>query len=658
MYRILKKFPELLPFENDINLRMDRYYKKREQLLKNNKSLIDFANAYLWYGFHKEKDGWTYREWAPGADKVYLTGDFNGWKWTETPLNRIENGDWEIKLKGDLLHKGSRVLTIVQNGERLSQHIPLFARRVTQDWVTQSWCCEVWEEDDFFWTDDGFYSSDPPLIYEAHIGMSSEEEKISTYKEFADNVLPHIKGMGYNTVQLMAVMEHPFYGSFGYQVSNFYAASSRYGYPDELKYLVNKAHELGIRVLLDIVHSHAVGNTLEGINLFDGTDYQFFHSGKEGDHPAWGTKLFDYDKPEVLHFLLSNLKFWQKEYHFDGFRFDGVTSMLYKSHGLGENFSSLSSYFSMNTDVSAVTYLQLANELVKEVNPHSLTVAEDMSGMPGMCESIASGGIGFDYRLGMGLPDLWIKLIKERRDEDWNLGEIWRELTFRNAKTIAYSESHDQALVGDQTIIFRLAGAKMYDSMERDCHNTVIDRAVALHKLIKLLTMSAGGSGYLNFMGNEFGHPEWIDFPRPGNGNSFKYCKRQWSLMRSDRLKYGLLCYFDHDIIKTVAYYKIFDQDYPELKCLNEGDKVLAYERGGLLFVFNFSPDRDYYDYAIQVSHGVDYECIICSDDSRYGGFNRVKKENYSAFFPEHKGNFVRLYLPARTCLILKPTSF
>lgn len=658
MYSILKKCPELKPFAGDINLRMKLYRKKRAQLLQNHASLKDFANAHAWYGFHKTKDGWVYREWAPAADAVYLTGDFNGWKWTETPLTRLPDGNWEIELKGDILHKGSRVLTIVQNGDRLTQHIPLYARRATQDWITKSWCCEVWDDETPYpWTDDGFYSDEPPLIYEAHIGMSSEEEKISTYREFAETVLPHLKGMGYNTVQLMAVMEHPYYGSFGYQVSNFFAASSRYGYPDELKDLINKAHQMGIRVLLDVVHSHAVANTLEGINLFDGTDYQFFHAGGEGDHPAWGTKLFDYDKPEVLHFLLSNLKFWQEEYHFDGFRFDGVTSMLYKSHGLGENFSSLSAYFSMNTDVAAVTYLQLANELVHQINPHCLTIAEDMSGMPGMCESIPSGGIGFDFRLGMGIPDLWIKLVKECRDEDWNLGHIWHELTFRNAPTIAYVESHDQALVGDKTIMFRLADAEMYDHMECDCHTPVIDRAMALHKMIRLLTMSAGGSGYLTFMGNEFGHPEWIDFPREGNGNSFKYCRRQWSLMKNDRLKYGQLCAFDHDIVHTAAYYRIFEQDYPCLKWLNEGDKVIAYERGGLLFVYNFSPDRDYCDYAIPVSLGEDYECLFSSDDYCYGGFGRIERGTHSAFFPGHDGNFIRLYLPARTCIVLKPLS-
>ena len=656
MLRIIKTHPELRPFEADLKLRMDLYQRKHRQLLPGGGRLLDFANAHNWYGFHQEKDGWVYREWAPAADQLYLTGDFNDWHWTDTPLRRLEGGSWEIFLPGDTLHKGSRVLTIVRNGDRLTQHVPLYARRVTQDWVTQSWCCEVWDElTPYPWMDAGFHSEEPPLIYEAHVGMASEDNRIATYREFADNVLPHVLDAGYNTVQLMAIMEHPYYGSFGYQVSSFFAASSRYGYPDDLKYLINKAHSMHIRVLLDVVHSHAVGNTLEGINMFDGTSYQFFHDGAEGNHPAWGTKLFDYDKPQVLHFLLSNLKFWMEEFHFDGFRFDGVTSMLYHDHGLGVAFSDLSHYFTMNTDTESVTYLQLANELIRQVNPHALTIAEDMSGMPGMCEPIEDGGIGFNYRLAMGIPDLWIKWVKERRDEDWHLGTLWKELTFRNAPTIAYVESHDQALVGDQTMIFRLAGAAMYDQMSMDCHTQVIDRAVALHKMIRLLTIAAGGTGYLCFMGNEFGHPEWIDFPRPGNGNSFTYCRRQWSLMTNPELKYGALYAFDRDMVHTVTKYHVLEQEYPELRWVHEDDHVLAFERGGLLFVFNFSPDHSYTDYVIPVSRGVDWHPLFSSDDSCYNGYGRVAHDPVSACIPGREGNFVRLYLPARTAIVLAP---
>ena len=667
MLRILKKFPELKPYESDLKLRMDRYAGKKKQILKDGETLNDFANGHEFYGFHRTPDGWVYREWAPGADQLYLSGDFCDWHWLDWPMEKKDNGNWELFLPGETLHQGSRVITIVRNGDRLTQHLPLYTRRAVQDWVNGSWCCEVLDPDPYPWTDQDFHSEDAPLIYEAHVGMCTEEYKIATYTEFADTVLPHVKDAGYNTVQLMAIMEHPFYGSFGYQVSNFFACSSRFGQPDELKYLVNKAHSMGIRVLLDVVHSHAVGNTLEGINFFDGTPYQFFHEGGRGNHSAWGTKCFNYDKPEVLHFLLSNLKFWLTEFHFDGFRFDGVTSMLYMDHGLGTAFSNLGMYFTMNTDVESVTYLQLANELIRQVKPDALTIAEDMSGMPGMCEPVPDGGIGFDYRLGMGIPDLWIRLAKETRDEDWRVGKLWWELTFRNAPTIAYVESHDQALVGDKTMIFRFADAAMYDQMNKDCHSQVIDRAIALHKMIRLLTLSAGGNGYLNFMGNEFGHPEWIDFPRPGNGNSFHYCRRQWSLMKNPDLKYQYLYKFDQDMIAAAKQYHIFDVGWPTLSKIHEDQHVLAFERNGLLFVFNFDPTTSYTDYEIPVTQAKDYQIVFSSDDWCYGGYGRnardpiphwtaePKKDEKGEKADEKPETFVRLYIPARTALVLCP---
>ena len=658
MYRILKDFPDLKPFEADINLRMDNYYKKIELLLPKGSSLIDFANAHHYYGIHRIPDGWVYREWAPAANQLYLTGEFNNWNRTSHPMRKIDKdaGIWEITLSDKELHQGSKVKTMVLNGVELTEHMPIYTRRAVQDPDTKMWCCEVWDTlTPYPWTDQDFHMDEAPLIYEAHVGMSAEEGRIATYREFADNVLPRVKRDGYNTVQLMAIMEHPFYGSFGYQVSNFYAPSSRYGLPEDLKYLINKAHEMGIRVLLDVVHSHSVKNTTDGINLFDGTTEQFFHPGARGEHSAWGTKCFNYDKTEVIHFLLSNLKFWMTEYHFDGFRFDGVTSMLYLDHALGTNFDNYQKYFSLNTDTQAVTYLQLANELIHQVNPNAVTIAEDMSGMPGMCVPISHGGIGFDYRLAMGIPDMWIKLVKDATDESWSVGNIWGQLVLRNAPTIAYVESHDQALVGDQTMMFRLAGAAMYTDMEKGTHNPVIDRATALHKMLRLITITAGGNGYLNFMGNEFGHPEWIDFPREGNNDSYQYCRRQWSLESNPFLKYEYLGLFDRDMLQLVKDYKLFQDKDADFLYVHEENHILAFERNNAVFVFNFHPTKSFVDYAIPVNRGTDYETIFCTDDSIYGGENRVAKIRHSAMIPGIKGNHVRLYLPNRTGLVLYP---
>ena len=655
MYPILERDAALRPFERDINLRMDNY-RRMHALLANGRTLSDFANAHEYYGFHHTMDGWVYREWAPGADALYLSGEFNNWSADETPLTRLPGGSWEVKLPEGTLHDGMRVKTVVRNGDKLTWHIPLYARRVIQDPQSFEWICEVWNPiEPYAWTDAGFKPEPHLFIYESHVGMATEEYRVGTYREFADNVLPRVKELGYNTIQLMAIMEHPYYGSFGYQVSNFFAASSRFGYPEDLKYLVDTAHGMGIAVLLDVVHSHAVKNTVEGINRFDGTDTQFFRAGRAGDHPAWDTKCFNYGKTEVIHFLLSNLKFWMTEYHFDGFRFDGVTSMLYHDHGLGAAFSNLRMYFSLNTDTEAITYLQLANELIHEINPNGITIAEDMSGMPGMTVKVEEGGIGFDYRLAMGLPDMWIRLIKEKRDEDWNLEYIWHELNDRMAATIAYVESHDQALVGDQTIMFRLAEAHMYTDMDKICHNQVIDRAMALHKMLRLITAAAGGNGYLNFMGNEFGHPEWIDFPREGNGWDYKYCRRQWSLPENGYLKYGQLNLFDHDMIWTFRKVDLLGDGTAHLRFIRQDDHIIAFERGGLVFVFNFDPVRSHMDYVIPVSVGRDHEVVFTTDDGCYGGFDNIGHELRSAFIPGMNTPALKLGLPPRTAMVLKP---
>ncbi len=660
-YKILE-YDSLLKnyYEKDIELRVNDYKRKKKELLGRGETLSDFANGAEYFGFHRTSDGWVYREWAPAADEMYLIGDFNGWNKTSHPMEKKENGVFEIQLDGkDALYNGCKVKAIVVNGDRVMERIPLYAKYVTQDPVTYMWCAEIYEEEKpFEWTDSEFKGEKIPLIYECHIGMAQEKYGIGTYTEFKDNILPRIKDLGYNTIQIMAIMEHPYYGSFGYQVSNFFAASSRYGKPAELKDLINTAHEMGIRVLLDVVHSHAVKNTNEGINEFDGTDYQFFHAGAKGNHSAWDTKLFNYGKNEVIHFLLSNLKFWMTEYHFDGFRFDGVTSMIYLDHGLGSAFDHYDKYFSMNTDIEALTYLTLANELIHQINKEALTIAEDMSGMPGMCIPIRSGGIGFDYRLAMGVPDMWIKFLKEYRDEDWDIWRMWYELTGRRPKekVIGYAESHDQALVGDKTIMFRLCDKEMYWCMNKDSQNIIIDRGIALHKMIRLVTHSLAGEGYLNFMGNEFGHPEWIDFPREGNGWSYHYCRRQWSLVDNHDLKYEWLNNFDKAMIQMSKSENLLSpKNEAHNLWVHQGDKILMYEKGKEVFVMNFHPNRSFSGYFVPVSQPGEYKVILTTDDPNFGGCDRVSQTTtyQTVQLPDGRYGF-QVYIPSRTAIVFK----
>ncbi|MDO5322768.1 MAG: alpha-amylase family glycosyl hydrolase [Clostridia bacterium] len=662
-YKILSIDPWLKPFYNDIELRMRRYNDVRRQLLGDKVDLSAFANGYMYYGFSRTEDGWVYREWLPGADEVHLIGDFNGWNRTSHPLTRLENGVWEIQLEGaDALQHEQRVKIQVRRGKETFDRIPAYIRRVVQDPTTKQFSGQIWAPARrFIWTDGSYKKRKltTPMIYEAHVGMGQEREGIGTYREFADNNLKRIADLGYNTVQLMAIQEHPYYASFGYQVSNFFAASSWYGDPEDLKYLINKAHELNLFVLLDVVHSHACPNTGEGLNQLDGTDNQYFLPGQRGWHPAWGTKLFNYSRMEVLHFLLSNLKFWQEEYHFDGFRFDGVTSMIYQDHGLGTSFSSYDQYFGLNTNVDAITYLQLANELIHSVNPFAVTVAEEMSGMPGMCIPIRSGGVGFDYRLSMGLPDFWIKLLKEYKDEQWDMHKLWYEMTTRRPKekNIGYCESHDQALVGDKTLIFRMADSEMYTGMDKAYHSPVIDRAIDLHKLIRFSTLVLACDGYLNFMGNEFGHPEWIDFPREGNGWSYKYARRQWSLAENGYLKYQWLESFDRAMLKFARKYRVLSKPQAVNLWIDQENKIISFAKGDLLYLFNFNTtksDPKFFLHA-HITGAGNYRAIFSSDDAEFGGLDRVSKDYvYQAREIPEKGTGFEVYIPCRTAVVFQ----
>ena len=656
--------PYLEPFEDAIRGRHDHAAWKIGQLTQGGKqTLADFANGYNYYGLHKVRGGWVFREWAPNATDIYLVGDFNEWKETEAyRCKRIEGtGNWELKLPAKAMKHGDLFKMHVKWNGGQGERIPAWATRVVQDDVTKIFSAQVWAPKKYRWKKNKFKPSrDPLFIYECHIGMAQDAEKVGTYTEFKDNVLPRIIKDGYNAIQIMAIQEHPYYGSFGYHVSSFFAPSSRFGTPEELKALIDAAHEAGIAVIVDIVHSHAVKNEVEGLGNLAGDPNQYFYPGARHEHPAWDSLCFDYGKDDVIHFLLSNCKYWLEEFHFDGFRFDGVTSMLYYSHGLGEAFTNYADYFNGHEDDNAICYLTMANKLIHEVNPNAITIAEEVSGMPGLAAKYEDGGYGFDYRLAMNIPDYWIKIIKERKDEDWKPSSIFWEVKNRRAdeETISYCESHDQALVGDKTIIFRLIDADMYWHFKHGDETDLVWRGIALHKMIRLVTAAAMNGGYLNFMGNEFGHPEWIDFPREGNGWSYKYCRRQWNLVDNPDLDYHFLGDFDKAMLEVLKSEPKFNLTPVQEIWHNDGDQILAFERGNLVFVFNFSPTRSYTDYGFLVKAGA-YEVVLNTDAKVFGGNGLADDsvEHFTNFDPLYEKDgkeWLKLYIPARSAVVLR----
>ncbi len=660
----VQKDPWLMPYSEIIEERREQVLKKEQELTQNGmQSLSDFANGYLYFGLHQTQQGWVLREWAPHATEIFLVGTFTDWNEYESySLHRMEGGVWELTLPAEALKHGDLYKLHVRWNGGGGERIPAWVTRVVQDKDTGIFSAEVWapEHPYIMKKKNVKPHKEPLLIYECHIGMSQQEEKVGSYHEFREKVLPRVVHGGYNCIQIMALQEHPYYGSFGYHVSNFFAASSRFGTPDELKELIDAAHEQGIAVIMDIVHSHAVKNEVEGLGNFAGDPNQYFYSGNRHEHPAWNSLCFDYGKNEVLHFLLSNCKYWLEEYHLDGFRFDGVTSMLYYSHGLGETFTNYGDYFNGQQDENAICYLTLANRLIHQVNPQAITIAEEVSGMPGLATPCQEGGYGFDYRMAMNIPDYWIKTIKERIDEDWKPSSMFWEVTNRrkDEKTISYVESHDQALVGDKTIIFRLIDADMYWHMQKGDENYTVHRGIALHKMIRLLTATTINGGYLNFMGNEFGHPEWIDFPREGNGWSCKYARRQWDLVDNKNLTYHYMGDFDIAMLKLIKSVRYFQKSPLREIWHNDQDQVLAYMRKDLIFVFNFNPKQSFTDYGLLVPAG-SYQAVLNSDTPCYGG-NGLTDDSVEHFtqwdplYKKKKKEWLKLYLPARTAVVLK----
>ncbi len=659
----------LAPYEGAIRGRAAHAFARARELSGDAQTLAQWASAHEYYGLHRTDDGWVFREWAPNATSMWLVGDFSEWKIDPRfECMRLPGRNvWELKVDSRRIRHGDNYRLEVRWEGGHGERIPAYARYVVQDPETNLFCAQVYESR-YEWRhpapakDDGFV----PLIYEAHVGMAGEEERLHSYTEFRDRILPRIKKAGYNVVQLMAVMEHPYYGSFGYHVSSFFAASSRFGTPDELKSLIDTAHGMGLRVIMDLVHSHAVKNERDGLSRFDGTDYQYFHGGGKGWHSAWDSRCFDYGKTDVIHFLLSNCRFWLDEYRFDGYRFDGVTSMLYWDHGLGTGFSNYGMYFDGSMDDDAWCYLQMANRVIHESHPGAITIAEDVSGMPGCAAPATDCGIGFDYRMAMGEPDFWFKLAEKVRDDDWPMGGIYYELTNRRAeeKVVSYVESHDQALVGGKTFFFQLADAAIYWGMGKDQHGLEVERAIALHKMARLATCALSGGAYLNFMGNEFGHPEWIDFPREGNGNSYHHARRQWSLRDDENLRFKALADFDETMINEIARGRsLFGggalKAIPTKLVANEPDKVLAFLRGNLLFVFNFNPTQSFTDYGVIVPPATEWRHLFDTDEVRFGGQGRIRAGQPYAPTLVHDGEHdelvqqIRLYLPARTATVL-----
>eukprot|EP00792_Barthelona_sp_PAP020_P011594 TRINITY_DN568_c0_g1_i1.p1 TRINITY_DN568_c0_g1~~TRINITY_DN568_c0_g1_i1.p1 ORF type:complete len:703 (-),score=199.67 TRINITY_DN568_c0_g1_i1:15-2084(-) len=682
-YKFVEDDQYLKPFEQIIKNRNLHFEYKLSQINEHGKNIDEFSRSYEKMGVYRTDNGIQIREYVPYAKSVSIVGEFNNWNNNQHKLVPMEFGVWELFLPNDdqgnmvIPHNSAVRLSITTENETFTR-IPAYINATVQ-------LPSAKHIDGLFWAPPQpfvFQNSRPDpetlkslRIYEAHVGMATEDGHIGSYREFADNVLPHIADTGYNCVQLMAIQEHSYYASFGYQVTSFFAPACRSGNPEDLKYLIDKAHGLGVIVIMDICHSHASSNSFDGLNMYNGRSDCYFHSTESGRglHSEWNSRLFDFGNYETEKFLLSNTRYWLDVFHFDGFRFDAVTSLLYHHHGVGVGFTgAYHEYFGENSavDYDGLAYLRLMNHLVhnvitlptvgNEIPRTAITIAEDVSGMPGMGRSVQDGGVGFDYRLAMALPDTWIKYMK-LKDEDWDMGHLTYTLqnTRSDEAVIAYAESHDQALVGDKTLAFWLMDKEMYSGMSiLQAPSPIVERGISLLKLIRSLTMFLGGKSYLNFMGNEFGHPEWIDFPTPANGWSHHYCRRQWGLKSDGLLRYQHILHFDRKLMHLDAKYRLLEADIPAYVVLTHNEqKLISFDKKNLLFIFNFHPSSSFVDHKIPVRFAGKYTIVFHSDEIEDGGHDRIKLGG--EFFTEvdnymGQNQSLKVYIPSRCLIVLE----
>ena len=593
------------------------------------------------------------REYAPNAHFVSVIGDFNHWDRGRDPLKRISNTEWEITLDRARVMPGSRYKLHIAGHNGGRDRIPS-----TCPYARQS-------SDGDFAAIFEFNVLSPPTrlqkqpehlkVYELHIGLAASGPRIGTYLEVAHDVIHRVKYAGYTAVQLMAVHEHPYYGSFGYHVSNPYGICSRFGTRQDFKYLVDNCHEVGLLVIIDLVHAHAVKNLSEGLGEFDGQDGYLFKTGQNALHPAWDSLVYDYENQATVSYLLSNARYWIEEYGIDGFRVDGVTSILYNDHGIGHTGFTDNDYLGSNLNQSGLLYLVLLCKLAHELRPDFILIAEDVSGLPGLARPALLGGVGFDYRLQMGLPDFFESVAKDVMDDGISPSRIWHALVSRrfDERHIGYVESHDQAIVGGQSLIFRLLGPKMYTDMHAETQSHDVHLAVAVVNVAKSIVFFLGGEAWMSFIGNEFGHPDWVEFPTPDNDDCFEYAYRKWYLATDSALMYEKMAAFDRDLMHQRKIAVTWDESYMTAPLLDDNRKLSVFHRDRVVLVCNTTTDVSYEDVWVPVPEQGNYRVILSTEEHRYGGYGRVNENMQYATIAVDGNAYIRLYVPSMSAIFM-----
>ncbi|KAH9622869.1 hypothetical protein KSS87_007872 [Heliosperma pusillum] len=466
--------------------------------------------------------------------------------WLETRKGRIA---WMNKYTPCLPH-GSKYRVYFNTPDGPLERVPAWATYVLPDEEGNQSCAVHWDPSPEFthkWKNNSPKAPKSLRIYECHIGISGSDPKVSSFLEFSEKVLPYIKDLGYNAIQLFGVVEHKDYFTAGYRVTNFYAVSSRYGTPEDFKRLVDEAHGLGLLVFLDIVHSYSAADEMVGLSLFDGTNDCYFHTGKRGHHKYWGTRIFKYGDVDVLQFLLSNLTWWIEQYHIDGFQFHSIPSMIYTHNGFATFTGDLEEYCNQYVDRDALMYLILANDILHALHPNIITIAEDATLYPGLCEPSSQGGLGFDYYVNLAAPEMWLSLLENVPDNEWSMSKIVTTLMGNKAytnKMLLYAENHNQSISGGRSLAEILLGAEIDSNLS----TSSLLRGSSLHK--------------------------GVEFPTSNNNFSYELASRRWDLL-SDQGVHQELFHFDQDMMKLDKAGKVLSRCLPNVHHVNDDTMII-----------------------------------------------------------------------------------